>query len=98
MRVTISEDKDELVVKIDGRLVGPWASELESTWRALQLGSKKLSLDISEVLFVDDTGTQILKDIVNTTNCEIRASTPLTKDIADKITSTTVKSDKGESA
>ena len=85
MRVTVDEGKDEMVVKIEGRLVEPWASELEPEWRNLQLGSKRLSLDISEMLFVDYSGKQILKDIVKATNCEIRANSPLTRDFADEI-------------
>ena len=91
MRVTVDESKDEMVVKIEGRLVEPWTSELESTWRSLQLGSKRLSLDISEMLFVDYSGKQILKEIVTATNCEIRANSPLTRDFADEIVGTAMK-------
>jgi hypothetical protein len=88
MRVTVDEGKDEMVVKIEGRLVEPWISELESTWRSLQLGTKRLSLDISEMLFVDYSGKRILKDIVMATNCEIRANSPLTRDFANEIVCT----------
>jgi len=94
MRLTISEDKDQMVIKIEGRLVRPWTSELESTWGAINLGSKKLSLDISEMLFIDDIGKQILKNIVNTTSCEIRANSPLTKYFAGEIARTTMKPDR----
>jgi len=90
MRVTVNEGKNKMVVKIEGRLVEPWTSELESTWRSLRLESKGLLLDISEMRFVDNSGKQILKDIVTATNCEIRANSPLTRYFADEIVRTAI--------
>lgn len=95
MRITVQEDTDEIVIRVEGRLVEPWTSELESTWSTLPLGSKKVCLDISGMLFADRTGKRILKEIVTTTNCEIRADSPLTRDFAEEIASTLTNSDRG---
>ena len=85
MRVTVEEDKCELVIRVEGRLVEPWTSELESAWNTLPLGSKRVCLDITGMLFADRTGKRILKDIVAKTNCTIRADSPLTRDFAEEI-------------
>jgi len=85
MRLTVEEDRHQTILRIEGRLVGPWTSELESTWSGIDLGSRKLILDISGMLFVDQSGKRVLKDILARTNCEIRANSPLTRDFADQI-------------
>jgi hypothetical protein len=95
MRVTVEENTDEMVIRVEGRLVEPWTSELESTWAALPLGSKRLSLDISGMLFADNAGKRILKEIVGKTNCRIRADSPLTRDFADEIISTRTNPNRG---
>jgi len=85
MRVTVENNRDEFVIKVEGRLVQPWTSELLSTWAKLPLGLKKVSLDISGMLFADNTGKQILNEIVTKTNCKILADSPLTRDFAEEI-------------
>jgi len=95
MRVTVEEGNDEMVIRVEGRLVEPWTAELESAWSTLPMGSRRVSLDISGMQFADRTGKQILKDIVKKTNCKIRADSPFTRDFAEEIANTQTNSDRG---
>jgi RNA polymerase sigma-70 factor (ECF subfamily) len=53
------------MIKLEGRIAGPWAQELHRTWVSLvpSLGSKRVCLDICEVTFVDTPGKQLLIDM-----------------------------------
>lgn len=62
MRITIHEEKGSLRFQVEGKLVGPWVSELENCWRQT-LSSRPLSavrVDVSEVTHVDASGKQLL--------------------------------------
>lgn len=74
-------------LKIEGRLVGPWAMELNHAWEALaiSLGGRKLQIDIREVSFIDEQGNAILREIFHATRGEILADTPLTQHFAGEI-------------
>lgn len=62
LKITEQRDEQALTFKLAGRLAGEWTPELERCWRyttaALQPAS--VSLDLSEVTFVDDAGKQLL--------------------------------------
>ena len=75
-----------VTLKIEGRIVGEWASELDRTWASLMpsLDAKKLCIDICGVLYVDESGRQTLRKIVETTGAEILADSPLTKQFANE--------------
>jgi hypothetical protein len=75
-----------LTLKIEGRVVGEWASELERVWASIRpsLNHRKLSLDICDLLYLDGKGKEILRGIVETSDTEIKAGSPLTKQFADE--------------
>jgi hypothetical protein len=68
-------------LKLEGRVIGPWASELDRVWRPLaaSLGPKKLVVDICGVTHVDLDGKRTLADIHRATGAEFAADTPMTK-------------------
>jgi len=49
-------------LKLEGRLAGPWVSELERSWRAVKDDSrdKPVMVDLCEVTFVDAEGRKLL--------------------------------------
>ena len=63
MRITIHEQAGLLIFQVEGKLVGPWVSELENCWQQT-LSSRRLStivcVDVSEVTHVDAGGKQLL--------------------------------------
>ncbi len=62
LRITVQDGPDEVTLKLEGNLVGPWVAELEDAWRAAQpaLAGRSLSLDVTEVGYIDSAGKYLL--------------------------------------
>ena len=62
LRITIDEKKDAVVLRLEGRLIGPWIEEVEQCWRNVfaTLGSRSVQVDLSAVSFVDTAGGALL--------------------------------------
>lgn len=88
LRITVEEDAKTMVVKLEGRVVGPWAVELDRLWvqTAPSLASKKLSLDLREITYADAGGIRVLRAIYFQTEAAILTSSPWTEYLADEIT------------
>jgi anti-anti-sigma regulatory factor len=87
LRVTINQDHGEFVtLKIEGRLTGERVSELRRVWDSLapSLGSKRVLIDLRDVMIVDTMGKQVLAEIHSKARAEFLADTPLTKHIAEE--------------
>lgn len=89
LKISINDDTPTATLKIEGKLVGPWATELGRTWQDLWASTRQmpLRLDISGVTFADHQGTQILGEIVRETGAEIFSDSPLTQYFANQATS-----------
>jgi anti-anti-sigma regulatory factor len=81
LKISIQSDADAATLKLEGKVVGPWAKELNRVWSDFRpsLGMKKLCLDLNGVTFVDETGTRTLQKIFRRTGAEILADTPLAR-------------------
>jgi hypothetical protein len=89
LRISIKDDSPVATLKIEGKLVGPWATELERTWHDLWASTSRmpLRLDIRGVTFADQKGTRVLQEIVRETGAEILSDSPLTQYFANQATS-----------
>ncbi len=86
MKVTIHQaDGDGITMKIEGKIAGPYVSELNQAWMVLAplLGLRKLLVDLRGVTHVDGTGRNLLAEIHGRTGAEFIADTPLTKYFAE---------------
>jgi anti-anti-sigma regulatory factor len=63
LRISVSEMQETIALDLEGRLAGPWTSELERCWRDQQAVSagKKILLRLRAVTFIDDAGKELLK-------------------------------------
>jgi len=87
VKVTIDEREGEAVtLKIEGRLFGANVPELHRAWQVLapSLGSRKLSVDLRGMTFIDATGKRLLAEIHEETGARFLADTPLTKYFAEQ--------------
>jgi hypothetical protein len=52
LRIYFQENSNAIVIKLEGRVAGPWAAELGRLWeeKAPAVAQKKLSLDLREQL------------------------------------------------
>jgi len=90
LRVTIEQTKQSdgaTVITLEGRVAGPWAAELGRVWneRAPRLAQSKVSIDLSNVIYADAEGIQVLKSIYVQTQPELIAPTPWTRHLAEQI-------------
>ena len=78
-------------MKLEGRVAGPWANELDRVWAetAPKLLSKKLMIDLRNVTYADAAGKEVLRKIYARTNAELLAATPSSQFLAEEITLTT---------
>jgi hypothetical protein len=86
LKISIKNDSPIATLKIEGKLVGPWALELGKTWHDLwaSAGQIPLRLDIRGITFADRNGTHILREIVRETGSEILFDSPLTQYFASQ--------------
>ena len=88
LRITLDEKPDAVVLKLEGRLAGPWAAELDRLWeqRAAGVAAKKLSIDLRETTFADAGGIRVLQAIYAKTRADILTGTPRTQYLAEEVT------------
>jgi hypothetical protein len=82
LKISMNHGTALATLKVEGRVVGPWAAELGKTWRHLWALSKQL--DLRGVTYVDSNGARILREIVNATGAEVCADSPLTQYFANQ--------------
>jgi anti-anti-sigma regulatory factor len=98
LRISIQNDANAATLKLEGKVVGPWATELNRVWSDFKpsLGTKKLCLDLCGVTFIDETGTRTLQKIFRRTGAEILADTPLARYFAAETLRKTPRNEKKE--
>jgi anti-anti-sigma regulatory factor len=87
LRITVQENSNGMTLKLEGRLAGPWAAELDRLWEetAPSLAERKLSLDLRETTYADAGGIRVLKAIYSQTGAAILAGTPWTQYLAEEV-------------
>jgi hypothetical protein len=62
LRISTYTSDDELVMKLEGCLAGPWVRELETCWReaSSRLGLGSTRVDLTGVCHVDAPGQQLM--------------------------------------
>jgi ABC-type transporter Mla MlaB component len=68
LRISNTEStEDETRLRLDGRLVGPWVSELMLTCGAVLAKGKQIRIDCAGVTFVDSDGIAALRSLKEST-------------------------------
>ena len=65
LRITTTKDPQAVVLRLEGRLQGPWVAVLARCWSGARrhLGSRRLRVDLSGVTFVDAAGKAKLAEL-----------------------------------
>ena len=87
LRITVEENSKAMVIKLEGRIAGPWAAELDRLWKetAPAVAQRNLSLDLRETTFADAGGIRVLRAIYSQTGAEILTGTPWTEYLAEEV-------------
>lgn len=65
LRITqVSEDRDMVCLKVEGRVIGDWVSELDRACGSCLSQSREVTLDMSDVTYIDRQGVETLKRIL----------------------------------
>ncbi|MEI8015506.1 MAG: hypothetical protein WCH20_11810 [Nitrospira sp.] len=86
LKITTLTNAESTVLRLEGRLAGPWVQELELCW-GLTVGTTTnhpLSVDLSAVTYVDSDGKDLLKKI-HQQGAKLIASGCLTRCIVNEI-------------
>jgi anti-anti-sigma regulatory factor len=62
LRITLLERLEQVILKLEGSLVGAWAKETETAWRSARSASRgrPLVIDLKAVNRVDQAGVYLL--------------------------------------
>jgi len=65
MKITFCNNCESSVLKLEGRLAGPWVDELGKTWHSVSPAAvgNHLVLDLCEVTYVDTEGRKLLAEM-----------------------------------
>jgi anti-anti-sigma regulatory factor len=63
LKIEAMEYPSEIVLRLHGRLAGPWVDELESQWRQTQAaaGDRRITVDLSGVTGIDGAARYLLQ-------------------------------------
>jgi anti-anti-sigma regulatory factor len=88
LRIYIINEPYSVTVKVEGKIIQEWATELRNTWMALADGApgKRTIVDLYHVSFVDDFGRQLLVDM-HAAGAKLVGSGPMISAMLDDITS-----------
>ncbi|MHB1856418.1 MAG: STAS domain-containing protein [Acidobacteriaceae bacterium] len=94
LRITIQETPKSAVLKLEGRIVGPWADELGTVWREIAITppERPVTLDLRDVTYVDASGMQILRQIYREKKPAFLTGSPLTESFAEQARRSTADS------
>ncbi len=60
---TMAEDAQSVRLKVEGRVVGEWVSELDHFCTGFLVQNKMIVLDLSDVSYIDRRGIDVLKKV-----------------------------------
>jgi anti-anti-sigma regulatory factor len=88
LRITFQDTAEAVEMRLEGRVAGPWASELDRVWAetAPRLDSRKLIIDLHNVTYADASGKRVLSSIYAQTHATFITNTPWAQFLAEEVT------------
>jgi hypothetical protein len=88
LKITVLEKPKAVTIKLDGRLGGPWATELDRTWQDLasSCASRKVSIDLRDMTYADSEGKRLLREIHQMSGATFVTNSPLSRYFAAQAT------------
>ena len=88
LRITVLDSSEALTFRVEGRLVGDWAKELDHSWNSATplRGKRAPIIDLTGILFVDEEGKRVLTKLFRE-GAFFRTAGPMIESIISEITS-----------
>jgi len=86
LRITADLNGDPMVLKLEGKLKGPWVTELEHCWQSARAScpGQRLRIELNDITFVEDRGKVLLTEMLHS-GVELVATVPMMKSILEDI-------------
>ena len=86
LKIMIAETATDRRWILQGRLVGPWVSELRTTWKRAHRSQDKRAciIDLDDVTFIDKSGERLLRAI-SKKGAQLVASGMYTKHLLERV-------------
>jgi ABC-type transporter Mla MlaB component len=84
LKITVQKDSGPAILKLEGKLAGPWVEELENIWRARN-ATEDILVDLIDVSFVDASGKDLLAQMYQG-GADFVTDSPLMKHIIKEVT------------
>lgn len=86
LKITFQDTPGSTIVKLEGKLSGPWVEELERSWTEHSPHApEKVIIDLSDVTFIDPDGKQLLARMLGE-GVVLEGTHLMTKYVIDEIT------------
>ncbi len=84
LRISIDEQGNAIVLRVEGSLRGPWVAELERVWQSHRGPDKQVCLNLQDVSYVDDAAQGLLRRMFED-GVELLATGPFMRAIVEEI-------------
>jgi anti-anti-sigma regulatory factor len=86
LKITLHDSSAELRFRLEGKLSGPWVTELRQCWQTASstTAGRQTVVDLRDVDFVDGEGQQLLAEM-HGRQVELQAITPLIRALVEEI-------------
>jgi outer membrane protein len=64
LKISISDDANTAIVKVEGKIAGPWIAELRKCWESLHSQAHaRVLVDLTAVSFIEGSARELLRDM-----------------------------------
>lgn len=86
LRITLLREPEPPTLKLEGKLSGPWVSELEHCWSEFHREglARPVQVDLSDVTFVSSDGRRLLKAMLHE-GADLRSGSLMTQFVLNQI-------------
>jgi anti-anti-sigma regulatory factor len=81
---TTTDQEETVILKLEGKLAGPWVEEVTRVWEDLAQESRQYVVDLRSITFIDGTGKRLLAAMWRR-GAQLVASDCCTRNIVDEI-------------
>ena len=75
LRISINRNGEDILLTVEGWLIGPWVDELRAQSESALSNSDSVTLDLKKVWFVDSRGLALLRDLESRSVAQVNRST-----------------------
>jgi hypothetical protein len=86
LKISILDTPNYRRLMVEGKLIGPWASELASVWRqaATELNGRELVVDVKGLTVITEDGENVLLELMKE-GARFRSSGVFTKQVLKRL-------------